>query len=39
VRKTPSWAKQQVHAKQYDTVPSITPNVGNIPAEYPTGVL
>lgn len=39
VRKTPSWAKQQVHARQYEAVPSVTPNVGNIPAEYPIGVL
>ena len=39
VRKTPSWAKQQVHARHYEDVPSITPNVGNIPAEYPIGVL
>lgn len=39
VRKTPSWAKQQVHARQYQAVPSVTPNVDNIPAEYPIGVL
>ena len=38
-RKMPSWAKQQVHAKQYDAVPKVTPNVGNIPEEYPLGVL
>lgn len=39
VRKTPSWAKQQVRAKKYDAVPSVTPNVGNIPDEYPIGHL
>ena len=39
VRKTPSWARQQVKAKAYDAVPSVSPNVGNIPAEYPVGIL
>ena len=39
VRKTPSWAKQQVKAKAYDAVPRVNPNVGNIPEEYPVGVL
>jgi Asp-tRNA(Asn)/Glu-tRNA(Gln) amidotransferase A subunit family amidase len=39
VRKTPSWAKQQVAARVYETVPSVTPDVGNIPEEYPVGEL
>jgi Asp-tRNA(Asn)/Glu-tRNA(Gln) amidotransferase A subunit family amidase len=39
VRKTPSWAKQQVAAMAYQSVPSVTPNVGNIPEEYPVGQL
>lgn len=39
VRKTPSWAKQRVSARAYDSVPSVTPNVGNIPDEYPVGEL
>lgn len=39
VRKTPSWAKQQVGARAYDSVPSVTPDVGNIPDEYPVGEL
>jgi Asp-tRNA(Asn)/Glu-tRNA(Gln) amidotransferase A subunit family amidase len=39
VRKTPSWARQQVGARAYESVPSVTPNVGNIPDEYPLGNL
>lgn len=39
VRKTPSWAKQQVRARAYESVPSVTPDVGNIPSEYPVGEL
>jgi Asp-tRNA(Asn)/Glu-tRNA(Gln) amidotransferase A subunit family amidase len=39
VRKTPSWAKQRVGARAYDSVPSVTPDVGSIPDEYPVGVL
>jgi Asp-tRNA(Asn)/Glu-tRNA(Gln) amidotransferase A subunit family amidase len=39
VRKTPSWAKQQVAVRAYQRVPSVTPNVGNIPEEYPVGQL
>jgi Asp-tRNA(Asn)/Glu-tRNA(Gln) amidotransferase A subunit family amidase len=39
VRKTPSWAKRQVKARRYEVVPSVRPDVGNIPEEYPVGVL
>lgn len=39
VRKTPSWAKQRVGVRGYESVPSVTPNVGNIPEEYPVGQL
>jgi Asp-tRNA(Asn)/Glu-tRNA(Gln) amidotransferase A subunit family amidase len=39
VRKTPSWAKQQVALRAYQSVPSVTPIVGNIPEEYPVGQL
>jgi Asp-tRNA(Asn)/Glu-tRNA(Gln) amidotransferase A subunit family amidase len=39
MRKTPSWAKQQVAVRAYQRVPSVTPNVGNIPEEYPVGQL
>lgn len=39
VRKTPSWAKQRVGARVYESVPSVTPDVGSIPSEYPVGVL
>jgi Asp-tRNA(Asn)/Glu-tRNA(Gln) amidotransferase A subunit family amidase len=39
VRKTPSWAKQQIGARAYESVPSVTPNVANIPDEYPIGEL
>jgi Asp-tRNA(Asn)/Glu-tRNA(Gln) amidotransferase A subunit family amidase len=39
VRKTPSWAKREVKARRYDIVPSVAPDVGNIPEEYPVGVL
>ncbi|KAK6394036.1 hypothetical protein LTR65_001882 [Meristemomyces frigidus] len=39
VRKTPSWAQQVVGVKAYGSVPSVTPDRGNIPAAYPVGVL
>ncbi|KAK5124811.1 hypothetical protein LTR85_001524 [Meristemomyces frigidus] len=39
VRKTPSWAKQVVGVNAYGSVPSVTPDRGNIPAAYPVGVL
>ena len=39
VRKTPSWAKQRVTARAYESVPGVTPTVGNIPDEYPVGEL
>jgi Asp-tRNA(Asn)/Glu-tRNA(Gln) amidotransferase A subunit family amidase len=39
VRKAPSWAKQRVGARGYESVPSVTPNVGSIPDEYLVGEL
>lgn len=39
VRKTPSWARQRVNVRNYTSVPTIVPNVGNIPDEYPLGQL
>ena len=39
VRKTTSWAKQRVGVRAYDSVPSVAPNVGSIPDEYPVGGL
>ena len=39
VRVMPKFAEAVVEAKDYDAVPKITPNVGNIPAAYPLGVL
>lgn len=39
VRKTPSWAKRMVPVRSYDAVPSVTPNLGDIPDEYPIGQL
>ncbi|GAB1312127.1 hypothetical protein MFIFM68171_02337 [Madurella fahalii] len=38
VRKMPPFANKTVEPKIYETVPVITPNVANIPAEYPLGV-
>ncbi|KAM0721092.1 hypothetical protein Q7P37_003378 [Cladosporium fusiforme] len=39
VREMPSWAKQQVVAQDYKSVPSVSPNVANIPHDYPIGQL
>lgn len=39
VRKTPSWAKREVTVRDYKSVPSVKPNVANIPSEYPIGQL
>lgn len=41
VRRTPSWAKNTVPIKAYagDVVPVVIPDRGNIPVEYPVGVL
>lgn len=38
VRKMPPFANRTVEPKIYETVPVITPNAANIPAEYPLGV-
>jgi Asp-tRNA(Asn)/Glu-tRNA(Gln) amidotransferase A subunit family amidase len=39
VRKTPSWAKRQVAVRAYQSVPSVTPDVGDIPEVYSVGQL
>ena len=39
VRKTPRWAKEAVEAKEYESVPEVTPDRGYIPEEYPLGTL
>ena len=39
VRRTPAWAREEVGAKRYEEVPSVVPDVGSIPEEYPVGVL
>ncbi|KAM0689371.1 hypothetical protein Q7P36_011449 [Cladosporium allicinum] len=39
VRKTPSWAKEEVRAGRYEVVPTVRPDVRNIPEGYPVGVL
>ncbi|RKU45379.1 hypothetical protein DL546_003353 [Coniochaeta pulveracea] len=39
VRKMPAFANYSVERKEYDSVPVITPNKGNIPAAYPIGKL
>ncbi|KAH6855188.1 amidase signature domain-containing protein [Chaetomium sp. MPI-CAGE-AT-0009] len=38
VRRMPPFANGTVEPREYESVPSITPNVGNIPAAYPLGV-
>ena len=38
-RKTPAWAKQVVETQMYQEVPVVKPNNGNIPPQYPIGVL
>jgi Asp-tRNA(Asn)/Glu-tRNA(Gln) amidotransferase A subunit family amidase len=39
VRRTPAWAREEVKVKRYEEVPSVVPDVGSIPEEYPVGVL
>ncbi|KAK3114787.1 hypothetical protein LTR53_006564 [Teratosphaeriaceae sp. CCFEE 6253] len=39
VRRTPSWASNVVGVKAYAAVPRVKPDAGNIPAQYPVGVL
>lgn len=39
VRRAPVWAREVLEAKNYTTVPEITPNRTNIPAAYPLGTL
>ena len=39
VRKMPKFAEAIVEIKQYGNVPKVMPDVGNIPAAYPLGVL
>jgi Asp-tRNA(Asn)/Glu-tRNA(Gln) amidotransferase A subunit family amidase len=39
VRKSPVWARDLVETKNYDKVPVVTPNRGNIPDVYPLGTL
>ncbi|KXS96197.1 hypothetical protein AC578_2832 [Pseudocercospora eumusae] len=39
VRRPPSWAKEVVPVKMYESVPGIMPDAGNVPRVYPIGVL
>lgn len=39
VRRTPAWASEVVGMRAYGSVPSVVPDRGNIPPEYPVGVL
>jgi Asp-tRNA(Asn)/Glu-tRNA(Gln) amidotransferase A subunit family amidase len=39
IRKSPQWAVQTVEAKEYDSVPVITPDRDNIHPNYPLGTL
>jgi Asp-tRNA(Asn)/Glu-tRNA(Gln) amidotransferase A subunit family amidase len=39
IRKSPVFAKEVVEVPQYDSVPVIVPNRGNIPSAYPLGTL
>lgn len=38
-RKSPRWALQSAEMKEYDAVPSVMPDAGNIPDVYPVGTL
>ena len=38
VRRMPSFANMSVEVNSYSSVPTITPNSGNIPSAYPVGV-
>lgn len=39
VRRTPVWARERVGTGDFEKVPVVRPNVGNIPEVYPVGVL
>lgn len=39
VRRMPAFANQSVEARSYTDVPVITPNISNIPSQYPIGAL
>jgi Asp-tRNA(Asn)/Glu-tRNA(Gln) amidotransferase A subunit family amidase len=39
VRKAPMWAREMVDVPEYDDVPIVKPNRGNIPSAYPLGTL
>ncbi|KAK3672410.1 hypothetical protein LTR78_007717 [Recurvomyces mirabilis] len=39
VRKTPTWATQVLETRMYQEVPVVKPNTGNIPLQYPIGIL
>lgn len=39
IRRAPAWAKEAVEVPEYNSVPIVTPNTGNIPSVYPLGTL
>lgn len=39
VRRAPLWAREVLEPKEFDNVPVVTPNTGNIPKAYPLGTL
>jgi hypothetical protein len=39
VRRAPSWAREILEVKEYESVPVITPDRTNIPSTYPLGTL
>ncbi|PSN59394.1 amidase signature enzyme [Corynespora cassiicola Philippines] len=39
VRRAPQWAKQQVEVPDYEHVPTVVPDNGNVPGAYPLGTL
>jgi len=39
VRRAPVWARDVLEVKEYESVPVIKPNRGNIPSAYPLGTL
>ncbi|QDS76793.1 hypothetical protein FKW77_002309 [Venturia effusa] len=39
VRRMPGWAEEVVEVRRYESVPSVVPDRGNIPRQYPVGVL
>lgn len=38
-RRAPLWAREVLEAKEYESVPVVKPNTGNIPKTYPLGTL